>query len=104
MKDSLIFAITAVKRLREAAIHTPTFIGCNRVFLQMHVDFLKSIFYSFALRPKKKLMSNNLQTKLKNLIVEFNSLLLRTCHHSNCSKTSVLSASQNHLVEVLEVL
>jgi hypothetical protein len=54
MKDSLIFAITAVKRLREAAIHTPTFIGCNRVFLQMHVDFLKSIFYSFALRPKKK--------------------------------------------------
>jgi hypothetical protein len=31
MTGFLIFTIKAIKRLREAAIHTPTFIGCNRV-------------------------------------------------------------------------
>jgi hypothetical protein len=31
MTGSFIFTIKAIKRLREAAIHTPTFIGCNRV-------------------------------------------------------------------------
>jgi hypothetical protein len=28
----MIFTIKAIKPLREAAIHTPTFIGCNRFF------------------------------------------------------------------------
>jgi hypothetical protein len=31
MTGSLIFIIKAIKRLREAAIHTPTFIGGNQV-------------------------------------------------------------------------
>jgi hypothetical protein len=32
MTGSLIFTIKVIKRLHEAAIHTPTFVGCNRVF------------------------------------------------------------------------
>jgi hypothetical protein len=67
MTDSLIFTIKAIKRLREAAIHTPTFIGCNRVstngcgFSELH------ILWFCASSKKKKLMSNNnLQAKLKN--------------------------------------
>jgi hypothetical protein len=31
MTGPLIFTIKAIKRVREAAMHTPTFIGCNRV-------------------------------------------------------------------------
>jgi hypothetical protein len=31
MTGSLIFTIKTIKRLREVAIHIPTFIGCNRV-------------------------------------------------------------------------
>jgi hypothetical protein len=64
MTGSLIFTIKAIKRLREAAIHTPTFIGCNRVstngcgFSELHILWFCT---------KKKLMSNNnLQAKLKN--------------------------------------
>jgi hypothetical protein len=43
MTGCLIFAITAVKRLRETAIHTPTFRGCNWVstnacgFSELHI-------------------------------------------------------------------
>jgi hypothetical protein len=48
MTGSLIFTIKAIKRLPEAAIHTPI------RFLQIHVDFLN---FSFVLRPKKKMKS-----------------------------------------------
>jgi hypothetical protein len=66
MTGSLIFTIKAIKRLPEAAIHTPI------RFLQIHVDFLNSNYSSFVLRPKKKLMSNNLQAKL--ILKLFNSV------------------------------
>jgi hypothetical protein len=32
MTGSLIFTVKAIELLREAAIHTPTFIGCHQVF------------------------------------------------------------------------
>jgi hypothetical protein len=48
MTGSLIFPIKAIKRLPEAAIHTPI------RFLQFHEDFLNSNYSSFVLRPKKK--------------------------------------------------
>jgi hypothetical protein len=63
MTGSLIFTIKAIKLLRQAAIHTPTFIGCNRVSTNA-CGFSESIFHSFMLRPKKKMMSNHLQAKL----------------------------------------
>jgi hypothetical protein len=63
MTGSLIFTTKAIKRLPEAAIHTPI------SFLQIHVDFLNS---SFVCSPKKKLMSNNLQAKL--ILKLFNSV------------------------------
>jgi hypothetical protein len=67
MTGSLIFTIKAIKRLPEAAIHTPI------SFLQIHVDFLNSNYSSFVRRPrKKKLMSNNLQAKL--ILKLFNSV------------------------------
>jgi hypothetical protein len=47
MTGSLIFTIKAIKRLPEAAIHTPI------SFLQIHVDFLNSNYSSFVRRPKK---------------------------------------------------
>jgi hypothetical protein len=53
MTGSLIFTIKAIKRLREAAIHTPTFIGCNRVstngcgISELHILW-------FCASPKKK--------------------------------------------------
>jgi hypothetical protein len=59
MTGSFIFTIKAIKRLREAAIHTPTFIGCNRVPTNACASSKK----------KKKLMPNDLQAKLKYEIV-----------------------------------
>jgi hypothetical protein len=63
MTGSLIFTLKAIKRLREAAIHNPNFIGCNRVstnacgYSELHI-------LKFCATSKKKLMSNNLQAKL----------------------------------------
>jgi hypothetical protein len=43
MTGSLLFTIQAIKRFREAAIHTPTFRGCNWVstnacvFYELHI-------------------------------------------------------------------
>jgi hypothetical protein len=43
MTGSLIFTIKVIKRLHEAAIHTPTFVECNRVstnacgFSELHI-------------------------------------------------------------------
>jgi hypothetical protein len=58
MTGSLIFTIKAIKRVREAAIHIPTFIECNRVPTN-----------ACASSRKKKLMLNDLQAKLKYEIV-----------------------------------
>jgi hypothetical protein len=66
MTGSLIFTIKAIKRLREAAIHTPNFIGCNLVSTNACGFSPYSIVLGFI---KKKRMSNNLQAKLKNSIV-----------------------------------
>jgi hypothetical protein len=67
MTGSLIFTIKAIKRIREAAIHTPTFIGRNLVSTNACGFSELDILYFCA--SSKKLMSNNLQTKLKNYIV-----------------------------------
>jgi hypothetical protein len=97
MTDSLIFTIKAIKRLHAAAVHTPTFIGCNGVST-MHMDFLNSIFYSFVLCSKKRLMSNNLQAKLVlklfNSVHHYEPVIIQIVYKTNCSI----------LVEVLEVM
>jgi hypothetical protein len=67
MTGSLIFTIKAIKRLRAAAIHTPTFRGCNWVSTNACVFSELHILVLCFVKKKKKLMSNNnLQAKLKN--------------------------------------
>jgi hypothetical protein len=61
MTGSLIFTIKAIKRLCEAAIHTPTFIGCNLVSTNA-CGFSELDILLFCASSKKKLMSNNLQS------------------------------------------
>jgi hypothetical protein len=57
MTGSLIFTIKAIKLLRDAAIHTPTFIGCNRVstnacgFSEVHIPAY-SIVLCFVKKKK----------------------------------------------------